>query len=62
MGTHVIMTLDMTAMHLPQGTRIVVVLVMSAIYCNTLHLIKGHSGGATHTKTILYAVLYILVK
>jgi hypothetical protein len=29
---------------------------MSAIYCSTLYLINGHSGGATHAKTMLSAV------
>jgi len=28
----------------------------SAIYCSTLYLINGHSGGATHAKTMLSAV------
>ena len=28
----------------------------SAIYCTTLHLIHGHSGGVTHAKTMLSAV------
>jgi hypothetical protein len=27
-----------------------------AIYCSRLYLIKGHSGGVTHTKTMLSAV------
>jgi len=31
----------------------------SAIYCSTLYLINGHSGGVTHAKTMLSAVLVL---